>query len=148
MTWFRSSRDDEHPLSASSARLVADAEAFLSGVYAHHLRHHQDAVPGWARLNCLAHGDLASLHKCRRSFAATKSAAFADWPEENWQRAQQLLASELLELVDNDPDNLSRVQRNVLVPLELRLIQREQESALTALELVQSTRSALRSSIA
>jgi hypothetical protein len=43
---------------------------------------------------------------------------------------------------------LSRVQRNVLVPLELRLIQREQESALTALELVQSTRSALRSSIA
>ena len=148
MRWFGSGGGDERPLTASSARLVADTEAFLAGRYASHLRHHHDAVPAWARLNRLAHGDLASLHQCRRPFAATKSAAFADWTEESWRRAQQRLATELLELVDNDPDKLSHVQRSVLVPLELRLIQIERERNVTALELVQSTRSALRSSIA
>jgi hypothetical protein len=148
MRWFGPKRDDERPLTASSARLVADAEAFLSGEYANHLRRHRDAVPGWARLNRLAHGDLSNLQQCRRPFAATKSAAFADWPEESWRRAQQLLASELLDLVDNDPDKLSHVQRSVLVPLELRMIQIDRERALTASELVQSTRSAVRSSIA
>jgi len=145
MRWFQPRRDDERPLTASSARLVADAEAFLAGEYANHLRRHRVAVPGWARLNRLAHGDLASLHQCRRPLATAKSAAFADWPEESWRRAQQLLATELLKLVDNDPDKLSQVQRSVLVPLELRLIHVEEERSLTALELVQSTRSALRS---
>jgi hypothetical protein len=122
-------------------------QAFLSGDYADYLRHRGEAMRGWARLNNLAHGDLESLCEPRRPFAVPKSGAFADWLEETWRSAQGLLANELLELVDNEPGRLSRVQQTVLVPLEFELMQTEAESTLTALELVQSTRAALNSSM-
>jgi hypothetical protein len=64
-----------------------------------------------------------------------------------WRNAERVLANELLELVENDPDVLSRVQQTVLVPLEFELMRTAAERGLTAFELVQSTRTALRSSI-
>lgn len=75
---------------------------------------------------------------------ARRSATLADLTEESWRSAQNLLARELNELVGNDPGLLLEVQRHVLVPLELQLMRRD---GLTAFELVELTRSALRSSI-
>jgi hypothetical protein len=134
------------PHSAAGSRLIVDAEAFLAGDFVDHLRSQDEIVPGWARLNNLAHGDLQSLRQARRSFIATSSAAL-DWTETTWRNAERVLANELLEFVENDPDVLTRVQRTVLVPLEFELMRAEAERGLTAFELVQSTRTALRSSI-
>jgi hypothetical protein len=145
--WFGQRKGEGRPLLAVSSRLIADTEAFLSGDYADHLRRCCDVVPGWARLNSFAHGDLERLRQVERPFAAPRSAAVAEWIEETWRSAQRVLASELLELVDNDPEMLSRVQHTVLVPLELQLMHTEAESGLTAFELVQATRAALRSTI-
>jgi hypothetical protein len=74
-------------------------------------------------------------------------ARFTDWSEQTWKTAQGVLAKELLDLVDNNSGTLSRVQHSALVPLELQLMRTEADSGLTALELVQSTRAALRSII-
>lgn len=52
---------------------------------------------------------------------------------------------ELLELVGHDRELWAAVQRTVLVPLELQLIEEEAMEGVTALELVQCTRVALRS---
>jgi len=134
------------PHSAAGSRLIGDAEAFLAGDFADHLRGQNEIVPGWARLNNLAHGDLQSLRHARRAFLPTSSMAF-DWKETTWRNAERVLSDELLELVENHPDVLSRVQRTVLVPLEFELMRTEAERGLTAFELVQSTRTALRSSI-
>ncbi len=128
----------------ASSRLIADTEAFLSGEYASHLRRHRDAVPGWAQLNQIAHGDIESLRSARRRLAARRPATFADPPEEAWRTAHELLAGEIIELVGGDPWLLSHLQLNVLVPLELQLMH---EGDLTAFELVQFTRSALRSTL-
>jgi hypothetical protein len=125
---------------------VEDTEAFLSGDFANHSRRCDGAVPGWARLNRFAHGDLQSVRDARRSFPQG-SAAVADGQEETWRKAQRLLADELLAVVGGDPELLAAVQRTALVPLELQLIETESTRAVTASELVRSTRAALRSCI-
>jgi hypothetical protein len=145
--WFGQRRGEGRALSAGSSPLIGDIEAFLSGYYADHLRRRSDAVPGWARLNSFAHGDLEILRRVRRPFATPSCAAFADWPEETWRIAEGVLASEVLEIVANDGEVLSRLQQTVLVPLELRLMDTEAERGLTAFELVRFTRAALRSTI-
>jgi hypothetical protein len=143
---FRRRKYDDSPVSAASCRLIDDTEAFLSGDYANHLRRRRDTVPGWARLNTFAHGDLETVRQVGHPFPATVPERLAEWSEETWKVAQRVLAKELLDLVDNDSGTLSRVQQTVLVPLELQLIHIEAESGLTALKLVQFTRAALRSS--
>lgn len=142
MAWF-GQHDQERPLTAASSRLIADAEAFLSGNYANHLCRQRDMVPGWARLNTFAHGDLRSLRRARRPRVRPPSAV-TDPAAEEWNIAQQVLADELLELVDADAELLAHVQESVLVPLEFVLMQ---EDDLTAFDLVQFTRAALRSCI-
>ncbi|HWD51441.1 MAG TPA: hypothetical protein VG412_03510 [Acidimicrobiales bacterium] len=134
----------ERPLAAASSRLIADAEAFLSGDYADHLFRKFDMVPGWARLNAFAHGDLEKLRRARRSPVVRPPAMTADPAAEEWVIAHRILADELLELVDGDAELLGHVQESVLVPLEFVLMH---EDDLTAFDLVQFTRAALRSSI-
>ena len=145
MRWFRRRQDDGRRLLVEGARLVADAEAFLSGNYARILQNHGDAVPGWAYLNMIAHGDLRSLHQTRRAPGrANSSMAVADLSEETWRNAQRTLATELLELVNDDPQMLARVQQRFLVPLELQLMNTETGSNVTVSELLQFTRAAFR----
>ena len=98
-------------------------------------------VPGWARLNALAHGEVLILPVRQHLAMAKKSATLADLTEESWRSAQNVLARELNQLVGNDSSLLLEVQTHVLVPLELQLMRR---GDLTAFELVEFTRSALR----
>jgi hypothetical protein len=136
--------DEERPLVAATARLIADTEAFVLGDYADHLRRHGDMVPGWARMNVLAHGDLERLRRARLPFASRKSALFAKRTGDGWRSAIRVLSDELIDLVESDSEMLSYVQHCALVPLELELMH---EGDLTAVELVQFTRAALRSMI-
>jgi hypothetical protein len=147
MSWFESRRMRRVASTSGAARLITDTEEFFAGTYAEHLRRHHEQVPGWARLNTLAHGELSDVRFLRRSLAARKAAAFADWHEETWRKAERTLAGEVLEIVRSDADTLARVQRRILVPLELALMNSEAAGGLSVAQLLDSTRSALRSSI-
>lgn len=144
MRWFRGRDAVDRPLERASSRLISETEAFLAGEFACRLRGLNATVPSWARLNFLAHGDLRGLRLTRRLALARRSTTLADLTEESWGSAESVLARELIDLVGNDPGLLADVQRRVLVPLEFQLMQQE---SLTAFELVQFTRAALRSSI-
>ena len=143
MRWFRAREAVDRQFERASSRLISETEAFMAGEFAGRLRRLNAAVPGWARLNFLAHGDLQRLRLTRRLALAGRSRTLADLTEESWASAQRLLARELMELVGHDPRLLADVQRRVLVPLELQLMEHE---SLTAFELVQFTRAALQSS--
>jgi hypothetical protein len=149
MTWSKSGKDQEWFLAAGGADLVADVESFLSGGYANRLRQCGEAVPGWARLNAFAHGDVKDLVQMCRQRSRPRFVGYSNWPEEAWRVTQQVLATEILNLVDGAVETLRRLQRTILVPLELELLNLEAQAAsMTALELLQLTRAALRSSIA
>jgi hypothetical protein len=144
VTWFGLRQGKEPPFTGTSSRLIADTEVYLSGEYANHLRRHGDTVPGWAQLNQFAHADIETLRRDRRRPSARQPAISANLPEEAWRTAHELLAGEIIELVGRDPLLLSHLQRNILIPLELKLMC---ERDLTAFELVQFARSALRSTL-
>jgi hypothetical protein len=57
--WFKSRSRKDRPLTPASAQLVEESEAFLSGTFARVMRVRGDEVPGWARLNAFARGDLS-----------------------------------------------------------------------------------------
>jgi hypothetical protein len=141
MRWFGPRHGEERSVAMACSRLIADAEAFLSGNYADHLARQTEAVPGWARLNAFAHGDLRTIRRVRWPFGVRGPTALADRTDEAWKIAQRVLADQVLEIVGGDPVTLLRVQESVLVPLELLLMY---ERSLTAFELVQITRAALR----
>lgn len=142
MRWFRAGDAVDRQLERANSRLISETEAFMAGELAGRLRRQKATVPGWARLNFLAHGDLQRLRVTRRLGLSRRSTNIAELTEESWGSAQLVLARELFELVGNDPCLLADVQRRVLVPLELQLMEHE---SLTAFELVQFTRAALRS---
>jgi len=134
-------------IRAAGPRLVADAEAFLNGDYLDHLRGQGDGATGWAWLNRSAHGDLESLARVPGSIIS-HIAQLGEWTNDEWFTAEQIIVSEVLDLVNEDPSALARLQKAVLIPLELRLIQVDLSRGLTPIELVRSTRAALGSSIA
>jgi hypothetical protein len=141
MTWFGQRNDEEQAVATASSRLIADAEAFLSGDYAGHLSRQREAVPAWAWLNVFAHGDLSHVRRARRGFGAREPVEPTEGTDESWRIAQRILADQLLEIVQGDTVTLSYVQETVLVPLELMLMY---ERSLTAFDMVQVARAALR----
>jgi hypothetical protein len=144
MKWLGQGRSNERLLAAGAARLIADTEAFLAGDYAKKLRLSGVTVPPWAQLNVLAHAGFKSFVEATAPIDVRPSLSEANWPEESWRCARRVLASEILRFVGNDPEILCRVQQSVLVPLEFQLMDDEEKTGLTAFELVQVTRAALR----
>jgi hypothetical protein len=137
-------RRNERLLAAAAARLIADAEAFLAGDYAKKVRLSGVTVPAWAQLNVLAHAGFKSFVEATAPIDVRPSLSEANWAEESWRCARRVLASEILRLVGNDPEILCRVQQSVLVPLEFQLMNDKAKTSLSAFELVQVTRAALR----
>jgi hypothetical protein len=144
MRW-RKGRGVGHP--AGALALADEAEAFLSGTYASLLRSREQRVPGWARLNTFAHGDLKHLREFHRFLGTRFPALGVEWHEEPWVNAQRLVANDILGIVGENRHVLSRLQRVILIPLELELIRTESACGLTEYELVHSVRVALRSCI-
>lgn len=97
-----------------------ELEAVLAGRYVEWLRGRGEPVPAWAWLNGLAHGglgDVSALAAQRHLFGRVR----------DWRRARRLLAGEIVAVAG---DRLGVVQREVLVPLELRLAARGNDAAL------------------
>lgn len=106
--WFRDVDPD-------GRELVRECEAFLTGRYVEHVLDRGDHVPTWAWTNLLAHAEADQLRCPAKSFSV-------NWVEllEPWLQARAYLAGEILDAANRE-GSLSRVQRRMLVPLELRL---------------------------
>lgn len=100
--------------SSSAGALVVECEAVLAGSYAEHLRQRHCPAPPWAWMNLLAHGAVEDL---RRASALIGGSGRA----QQWMAARAYLAGEVLGLVDQGLCPLDELQREVLIPLELRL---------------------------
>jgi hypothetical protein len=72
-------------------------------------------VPPWIWLNAVAHGDQERI----AWLASDRSPGSA-----GWRGARAALADELLRVADGDPVEVARLQRDVLVPLEMSLADR------------------------
>ena len=144
--WIRRGKHGTRSLTPIGNALVVEAEGFLSGGLVDVLTSHDEKIPGWAWLNELAHGELAAVVRLSSSSAIVGPSADND-VDSSWRVARQLLADNILELVGRDIAHMHRLQREVLVPLELRLMSSKAEQPLTPALLVSSTRAALRSSI-
>lgn len=97
-----------------SADIGRECELFLTGRYGERLRAANRPVPGWVWFNRLAHGS-------RDDLAELRADATAQSPAPDWDRALAVLSGEILHAVDDDPQRLRTLQRDVLIPLELRL---------------------------
>ena len=102
----------------SSAELLSDCEAFVTGHYAEHLMAQPGRpVPAWVWTNLLAHGSLDALR-------ADAAAGPRDRrPPLGWRAARSYLACEVLARC-SDASSLADLQAGILRPLELELSSR------------------------
>jgi hypothetical protein len=143
MRWHYKLNRPHATATASDARqLVAAAESFLAGRYEEYLRENHELIPGWTRLNGVAHGDLETLKDMVQSLNIRELRMVAEHSDKAWRVAQEVIAAELVQLVMDNTQLLARIQQRVLVPLEFCLMDEEE---LAPLELVVLTRAALRS---
>lgn len=99
------------------AELAASIESYLCGNYENHLRRHSKCVPVWARLNCLAHGDLDALRLMAKRGHPVDPLSVA-WDTELWTSARSTLAEGIVRMVEAGSESLAEVQDRVLIPLE------------------------------
>ena len=110
------------------AALSAETEAFLQGRLVEHLAAAGRPVPAWAILNKLAHASPHDLAELVDAIGTTGRQPEARPPA--WLVAQAWLASRLVR-TSTEPDETSRLQRQLLIPLELSLIERSKTETLT-----------------
>jgi hypothetical protein len=106
-----------------------EAEAFVQGRLVEHLRGAGRPVPAWAVLNKLAHAGVDELTELAAAGGAAHGEASPDEPA--WLGAQRSLAAELI-AGHAGPEDVVAVQRAVLVPLELWVIQRSRHEAVSS----------------
>lgn len=108
------------------ASLADECTAFLDGRYVELLQAAGSPIPVWAWMNLLAHGTDAEIRE-----------AAARLPDvEGWERARSFVAAELVDAVDASDTSMDDVQREVLVPLELDVLQCCSSDTWTAGQLV------------
>jgi hypothetical protein len=135
MMWFH------HVTHKEPSSVVSAVQSYLDGCYASYVVSHGQLVPSWAWLNRCAHGDLATV----RSIPEAEPPSLGRVATCSWTWAEYILAKDLLAVVEDDEELLSRIQRQVLIPLEMALIERSKSEVLTAASLVFSVRAAIRS---
>ena len=92
---------------------VGDAERILAGRCVDHYRQYGMSPPPWAVVNDLAHGTLAALNR--------RATGSIPWRRSHpWESAEQNLAAVLISTAN--PQEIFRLQQEVLVPLELMLL--------------------------
>lgn len=112
--WHRNRKARRSAPEPVGCDIVHECELYLAGRYAHHLQSAGRPVPSWAWLNPLAHGTREEV----ASWAG--GARHRDAPPE-WSQAITFLAGTVLEVAGDDPAELSCLQQQILVPLELQL---------------------------
>jgi hypothetical protein len=120
--------------------LADEVEAWVNGEFADLRSRCGRIVPSWLVLNRPAHADLAVLSLLAQGLAPPGSSPFRRNP--TWVAAEQGLARHLL--YDGAlPDDVFLLQRGVLVPLELRLIEQSRTEPLSLGQVVAATMKAL-----
>ncbi len=97
-----------------SGDLPQECELFLSGRYVECVRSTGRTIPAWVRVNPLAHGSATDLI----GLSSVAGDRLLGW---DWASVIGQLAAEILAAVGDDPARLQELQRDVLIPLELRL---------------------------
>jgi hypothetical protein len=120
--------------------LVTSVESFLAVTYENYLLANNQIVPVWARINCLAHGDLGAISEMAKDADPFDILRLA-WDPEAWMAARSTLALDLVRLVQGRAAVLVQVQRRLLIPIESVLME---DNDVTAPELVIVTKAALR----
>ena len=111
-------RSEPAPEPDPGRELVEECAAFLAGAYPALLARHGRGIPPWAWLNPVAHGSRTELRTLASGYQPVGEDNPAGHPGPNmtWAEAVGVLADELNGF--EDPD---QIQRDLLVPLELRL---------------------------
>ena len=124
--------DRELDEPASPERQLADeTEAFLDGTLAELLAGRLRSLPPWLLINRIAHGDVDELRGLVQGDIAPLTIVGGPVGyNRTWAMAQRALVLHLLGS-GRDHDEIRRVQRKVLVPLELQLITRSTTRSLT-----------------
>jgi hypothetical protein len=122
------------------AALSGETEAFLDGRLVEHLMTAGRMVPAWAVLNQLAHASPSELASLAEIDGRPGNAREPGEPV--WRAAQRSLASRLLASATL-PDEITRIQQTVLVPLELRLIERSETETVTLRQAIRAASDAL-----
>jgi hypothetical protein len=133
---------DEAPLDArrwQDSGLADEVEAFLTGALAEHLTYRGQTVPSWAALNRLAH---AGGEELRAVVEGTQDRGGARHVGRPWASAERFVAGRLLARAGS-VDEVSTTQRTVLIPLELRLIERARTTSFTPEQVLEAGAEAL-----
>lgn len=124
------------PPSGEGVATADDVTAFLAGRLVDHYVVTAHSIPPWAVLNRLAHADRSELARLLTGRVGVRVA---------WAGPERLIAAHLLARAPT-PEALGRVQREVLVPLELGLIARWEPERLGLDEVLAAAVDALRTS--
>jgi hypothetical protein len=124
-------------------QLIDETEAFLRGTLAELLAGQLRSLPPWLLVNRLAHGDVDVLRRLVRGELPplTIAAAHPGYGRA-WMLAERLLVLRLLRSAGG-PEEIRRVQRDVLVPVELELVRRSDTESLTLGAIVAGATAAL-----
>lgn len=116
---------------------VADeVEAYLTGRIVDHLSVRHTSVPAWAVLNRLAHADRDELEVLVAGEGGGHG-AFSVISEPPWASSERCIAANLLARAPT-PEELVRIQRTTLIPVELRLIERSKVGRITAEQVLEA----------
>ena len=122
--------------------MADEVEAVLAGTYVEHLHARGRPIPPWAYLNEAAHAPVSALVARINTWEYLRRIT-GGGQEVGWFDAEAALAGEVVAVAEGDAGIVRRLQREVLVPLELRLAGRPQNSTVTAGQLVGIARAAL-----
>ncbi|MDY7106265.1 MAG: hypothetical protein S0880_34210 [Actinomycetota bacterium] len=100
--------------TSERSALLEDCDALLDGRLAERLLTTERPVPSWAWVDLLAHGSERALRRPPMVAATIE--------DRRWCRARSYLAGEVMMVVDTGEATLAELQRDVLVPLELELL--------------------------
>lgn len=127
-----------HPSRAEN--LGDEVEAVVAGRLVEHLVAERRAVPPWAALNRMAHGDLEQLRAVLTE-PDDAGAPSGDWVRP-WVVSERVLTFRLL-CAAHDADELRVLQQMVLVPFEWSLIERYKTAPITVRDVFQAATEAL-----
>jgi hypothetical protein len=97
---------------------LAALEAYRSGRYAEFLLDEGSAVPGWAWVNALAHGNVLDIASVAVAGPSPRGLAQEYRP---WFRARSAMAQAVVRLTVRQGYRLRDVQQSVLLGIELEL---------------------------
>lgn len=143
MRFSRPKRPD-WPLTEAATKLAAEAEAWSNGSLAdlrQAARH--DGLAPWLVLNRAAHADLTTLRQADRQTRVVPGRG--RHRHRLWTAAEHDVVHQVLATASS-PDDLARLQRRVLVPLETDLIERSKVGKVTLTDVVAATTAALANS--